>query len=317
MDLNDIRVFTAIAERGSLTRAADALALPVSAVSLRLARLEKQLGLRLIERTTRSMRLTDAGQKYLLHVAPALLEIDAGRAAVGAMAAGPVGRLRLTAPPLMAATLLPPVLADFMQAHPAVQIDLEATGRFVDLIEDGFDLALRVAEPPDSRLVAKRIGATAGRWYAKPSLFDNGKAPRAPAQLVDWPLLVIACNAPLLNWTLRKGELTEEISFRPRLAANDHEIVTQAMLAGLGIANLPSFLGDPLVAAGQVRAVLPLWLGREVPLYLIYPTHKSPLPALRALMLHLEAALAPYFPLRRVLVSAARGSQSRPDPARR
>jgi DNA-binding transcriptional LysR family regulator len=121
----------------------------------------------------------------------------------------------------------------------------------------------------------------------------------------------------LLNWALRKGELTEEISFRPRLAANDHEIVTQAMLAGLGIANLPSFLGDPLVAAGQVRAVLPLWLGREVPLYLIYPTHKSPSPALRALMLHLEAALAPYFPLRRVLVSAARGSQSRPDPARR
>jgi DNA-binding transcriptional LysR family regulator len=299
MDLNDIGVFVSIAERGSLTRAAVALALPVSAVSLRLARLEKQIGLRLIERTTRSMRLTDAGEKYLRHVAPALLEMEAGRAALSAMAAGPAGRLRLTAPPLIAATLLPAALAQFMQAQPLVQIDLDVTGRFVDLVDDGIDLALRVAEPPDSRLVAKRIGATAGRWYAKSDLFKNRKPPRTVARLADWPLLVIASNAPLLNWSLRKGDLTEQISFRPRLAATDHQVVIEALRAALGIAHLPMFAGDPLVASGEVQPVLPQWLGREVPLYMIYPTHKSPSPALRELIRHLESTLAPHFPLRR------------------
>jgi DNA-binding transcriptional LysR family regulator len=299
MDLNDIYVFAKIAEQGSLTRAADLLALPVSAVSLRLARLEKQLGLRLIERTTRSLRLTDAGEKYMRHVAPALLEIEAGRAALNDMAAGPIGRLRLTAPPLMAATILPAVIAQFMQAHPAIQIDLDVTGRFVDLIDDGFDLALRVAEPPDTRLVAKRIGATAARWYASPSLFEERKPPRKPSDLVSWPLLVNASNAPLLNWVMRKGELTAPISFRPHLAANDHQIIIAAMRAGIGIAQLPLFLGDALVASGEAVPVLPLWLGREVPLYMIYATRKSPSPALRALMQHLEVALAPYFPLRR------------------
>jgi DNA-binding transcriptional LysR family regulator len=299
MDLNDVRVFASIAERGSLTRAADALALPVSAVSLRLARLEKHLGLRLIERTTRSMRLTDAGEKYLRHVAPALLEIEAGHAALGAMAAGPVGRLRLTAPPLMAATLLPTLLAQFMSLQPLVQIDLQVTGRFVDLVEEGIDLALRVAEPPDNRLVAKRIGATAARFYAHPGLFNERKPPRTVAQLADWPLLAIASNAPLLNWTLHKGEITEQVSFRPRLAANDHQIVIEAMRAGLGIAHLPMFMGDPLVAAGQAKTVLPQWMGREVPLYMIYPTRKSPSPALRALMDYLSVQLAAHFPLRR------------------
>jgi DNA-binding transcriptional LysR family regulator len=297
MDLNDIGVFVRIAERGSLTRAAQALDLPVSAVSLRLARLEKHLGLRLIERTTRSMRLTDAGEKYLRYTAQALREIEAGHASLREVSTGVAGRLRLTAPPLMAATLLPPLIADFMQQHPQVEIDLDATGRFVDLVEDGVDLALRVAEPPDTRLVAKRVGATAGRFYARPDFFDNKPAPKRPAQIGEWPLLVIASDAAFVQWSLRMGAQTEQIGFRPRLAANEHHIVMAAMHAGLGIAHLPMFLGDPLVAAAQARVVLPKWFGREVPLHLIYPSHKSMSPALRRLIDHLSVGLAPYFPL--------------------
>jgi DNA-binding transcriptional LysR family regulator len=298
MDLNDIEVFVRIAERGSLTRAAESLELPVSAVSLRLARLETRLGLRLIERTTRSMRLTDAGEKYLRYVSQGLRDIEAGHAALRAISSGVVGRIRLTAPPLMAATLLPPLIAAFMQQHPQVEIDLDVSGRFADLIEDGIDLALRVAEPPDSRLVARRVGATAGRFYAIDRLFENKAAPKSPQQLVDWPLLVIASNAQMLNWSLRNGDQTEPLSFRPRLAANDHLIVVAAMRAGLGVAHLPMFLGDPLVAAAEVRVVLPKWIGREVPLYLIYPSHKSMSPALRQLVDHLSSSLAPFFPLR-------------------
>jgi DNA-binding transcriptional LysR family regulator len=142
MDLNDIGVFVRVAERGSLTRAADALDLPVSAVSLRLARLEKHLGVRLIERTTRTMRLTDAGEKYLRHVSAAFREIEAGQATLGAMSTGVVGRIRMTAPPLMAATILPSVMADFLGKYPQVDMDIDVTGRFVDLIEDGIDVAL-------------------------------------------------------------------------------------------------------------------------------------------------------------------------------
>jgi DNA-binding transcriptional LysR family regulator len=298
MDLNDISVFVRVAERGSLTRAAESLALPVSAVSLRLARLERQLGLRLIERTTRSMRLTDAGEKYLRHTAQALRDIEAGHASLREISTGVAGRLRLTAPPLMASTILPPLIAKFMQQHPQVEIDLDATGRFVDLVEDGIDLALRVAEPPDTRLVAKRIGATAGRFYAVAALFENKRAPKQPAQLSEWPLLVIASNAAFLQWPLHRGEQTQQISFRPRLAANDHQVVIAAMQAGLGIAHLPMFLGDAMVAAAQAQVVLPQWHGREVPLYLIYPSHKSMSPALRHLLDFLTLSLSPFFPLR-------------------
>jgi DNA-binding transcriptional LysR family regulator len=297
MDLNDIGVFVRVAERGSLTRAADALDLPVSAVSLRLARLEKQLGVRLVERTTRTMRLTDAGEKYLRHVSAAFREIEAGRAVLDAMSIGVVGRIRMTVPPLMAATILPSVIADFLKKYPQVDIDMDVTGRFVDLIEDGIDLALRVAEPPDTRLVAKRVGATVGRFYAVPSLFKNKVPPMQPSQLADWPLLVIASDAVLLNWSLRNANKNESVSFRPRLAANDHQIILEAMHAGIGIANLPMFLGDPLVQTGKVEAVLPGWTAREVPLYLIYPSHKSVSLALRALLDHLSLSLAHFFPL--------------------
>jgi DNA-binding transcriptional LysR family regulator len=297
MDLNDIGVFVRVAERGSLTRAADALDLPVSAVSLRLARLEKQLGVRLVERTTRTMRLTDAGEKYLRHVSAAFREIEAGKAILSAMSTGVIGRIRMTAPPLMAATILPAVISSFLKKYPQVDIDMNVTGRFVDLIEDGIDLALRVAEPPDTRLVAKRIGATAGRFYALPRLFKNKVRPVRPGQLVDWPLLVIASDAALVNWQLRSASKSENVSFRPRLAANDHQIVLEAMHAGIGIANLPMFLGDPLVKAGKVEAVLPDWTAREVPLYLIYPSHKSVSLALRALLEHLNTSLAQFFPL--------------------
>jgi DNA-binding transcriptional LysR family regulator len=297
MDLNDIGVFVRVAERGSLTRAADALDLPVSAVSLRLARLEKQLGVRLVERTTRTMRLTDAGEKYLRHVSAAFREIEAGKAVLGAMSTGVVGRIRMTAPPLMAATILPAVIADFLKKHPQVDIDIDVTGRFVDLIEDGIDLALRVAEPPDTRLIAKRVGATAGKFYAMSRLFKNKVRPIRPEQLADWPLLVIASDAALVNWQLRSAKKNESVSFHPRLAANDHQIILEAMYAGIGIANLPMFLGDPLAKAGKVEAVLPGWIAREVPLYLIYPSHKSVSLALRALLDHLNLSLAQFFPL--------------------
>jgi DNA-binding transcriptional LysR family regulator len=299
MDLNDIGVFVRVAERGSLTRAADALNLPVSAVSLRLARLEKQLEVRLVERTTRTMRLTDAGEKYLRHVAAAFREIEAGKAVLGAMSHGVVGRIRMTAPPLMAATILPAVIAEFLKKYPQVDIDMDVTGRFVDLIEDGIDLALRVAEPPDTRLIAKRIGATAGRFYASPRLFEHKMRPTRPSELADWPLLAIASDAALLNWLLRSGKKSEAVSFRPRLAATDHQIILEAMHAGIGIANLPMFLGDPLVKAGKAEAVLPDWTAREVPLYLIYPSHKSVSLALRALLDHLSLSLTQFFPLQR------------------
>jgi DNA-binding transcriptional LysR family regulator len=295
MDLNDIGVFVRVAERGSLTRAADALDLPVSAVSLRLARLEKQLGVRLIERTTRTMRLTDAGEKYLRSAA--FREIEAGQATLGAMSTGVVGRIRMTAPPLMAATILPSVMADFLGKYPQVDMDIDVTGRFVDLIEDGIDLALRVAEPPDTRLIAKRIGATAGRFYAVSALFENKARPLQPSQLSDWPMLVIASDSASVNWQLRSASKRENVTFRPRVAANDHSIILQAMHSGIGIANLPMFLGDPLVQAGQVEVVLPDWTTREVPLYAIYPSHKSVSPALRALLDHLSSSLAQFFPL--------------------
>ena len=298
MDLNDINVFIRIAERGSLTKAAEALDLSVSAVSLRLARLEKHLGTRLIERTTRDMHLTDAGEKYFRHVSSAFREIDAGQAVLSSLSTGIAGRIRMTAPPLMSATVLPGLIADFLVKHPQVDIDLDATGRVVDLVGDGIDLALRVAKPPDTRLVAKRIGATAGKFYAAPVLFANRPSPTLPNQLVDWPMLVIASDAVTLNWQLHSTSAKVEVSFRPRLAANNYQVVVAATQSGIGIGNLPMFMGDPLVAEGKLVDVLPDWIARSVSLYLIYPSQKSVSLALRALIDHLSSPLASVFTLK-------------------
>jgi LysR family transcriptional regulator, regulator for bpeEF and oprC len=297
MDLNDIGVFLKISERGSLTKAAAALGLPVSAVSLRLARLEQHLGVRLIERTTRTMRLSNAGEKYLLHISLAFREIEAGSAAIDAMGTGVTGRIRMTAPPLLAATVLPTMISDFMKKHPKVQIDIDVTGKMLDLVEDGIDLAMRVAKPPDSRLIAKRVGATAGRFYANSKMLKTGSPIVHPMHLQEWPLLIIAQDAARVHWSLSNGTKSHSLEFHPRLAANDHQIVIAAMTAGLGIAHLPMFLGDELVKENKIEAVLPRWMGRNVPLYLIYPSHKSVTVVLRALVEHLSAALAPFFPL--------------------
>jgi DNA-binding transcriptional LysR family regulator len=305
MDLNDIGVFLRVAERGSMTKAAAVLGTPVSAVSLRLARLEGHLGLRLVERTTRTLHLTDAGERYLRHISVAFRELEAGNAVLSAMSTGIAGRIRMTAPPLMAATILPAVLADFLAKHPQVDIDLDVTGRFVDLVEDGIDVALRVAEPPDSRLVAKRIGATVGRFYAASRLFKSKNAPVRPEQLLNWPMLLIASDAATATWQLQSAKRTERVTFKPRLAANDHSVILAALQAGLGIAALPMFLGDPLVKTGKIQAVLGDWSAREVPLYLIYPSHKSVSLALRALLDHLVLTLAPFFPIARTTSSSA------------
>ena len=283
-DLNDILVFTRVADLGSFTAAAQRLSLPKSSVSARVARLEARLGARLLERSTRKLRLTSVGARYHEHARRVILELEQAAAAVELFRSQPSGVLRISTSVVMGQVLLRPVLAEFLRLHPAVQVIVDLSNRRVDLLEEGFDLALRAGTLPDSGLVARRLGHAGARLFAAPAYLRRRGLPRHPADLAGHDLLEGSPALSDAGWTLRHdgGERVEQTGARFRLVANDAVVLKAAALEGLGIASLPTFAVQEEMAAGQLRPVLPDWSTRQLDIFAVFPSHKSLSPALRA-----------------------------------
>lgn len=283
-DLNDILVFARVADLGSFTAAARRLELPKSTVSARVARLEERLGMRLIERTTRKLRLTDVGARYHEHARRAILTLEEAAATVASSRSRPVGALRVSTSVVMGQTLLSGVVAEFVGRHPDVQVFIDLTNRRVDLIEEGFDLALRAGSLPDSALVARRIGHAGARLYAAPGYLRRLGSPMRPADLAEHQLLEGNPTPSATSWTLRHDVdgRQERIDARFRLITNDVTTLQTAALAGLGIASLPTFAAHDDCATGRLRPVLADWSTRQLDIHAVYPSHKSLSPAVRA-----------------------------------
>jgi DNA-binding transcriptional LysR family regulator len=214
VDLGEILVFTRVVQGGSFTAASSSLGMPKSTVSRKLSELEERVGARLLQRTTRKLSLTDVGRIYYEHCVRIVAELEEAQLAVTQLQSTPKGLLRLTAP----VTLSPlgPILAEYLRLYPDVQVDLVCTDRNVDLVEERFDLALRMGYTPDSTMISRKLGVVRRYLLAAPELIDRLGAPQEPADLERFPCLVFAPVGS--TWTLASGSKQLDVTVHPRLA---------------------------------------------------------------------------------------------------
>ncbi len=284
-DLNDIAVFTKVVEARSFTGAARELGMPRSTVSRRVAELERRLGARLLQRTTRKLSLTDVGARFYERCAQGLSAIEAAEACVRATHEVPRGKVRVTAP-FSLEPRLGPVLASFLTRHPEVSIEVELTQRLVDLIEDNFDLAIRATgHLPDSSLVARLLASGDAGLFAHHTYLERHGPVTTPAELALHP--TISFGHLTRSWTLFGPDAAPiEAPIAPRLVVNSPSLALATAIAGLGIALLPFDFAERAERAG-LRRVLPEHRGQSANLYLVYPSAKLMSATLRALCEHL------------------------------
>lgn len=276
-DLVSLALFARVVEAGSFTAAARALGLSKSAVSARVARLEDRLGARLLHRTTRRLSLSQAGAALYERAARMVAAAnDAAELAEGT-SREPRGRLRISAPVTLAQMFLGPVLAEFLRAQPSVQIDLDASDRMVDLVAEGFDLAVRIANLRDSSLVARKLATDRLVVVGSPSYLARAGTPRSVADLAQHNCLRYAQVSGSAEWGFRGFERVRQV-VEGNLVVSDGTVLREAAAAGLGLAVLPAFMVAAELASRRLVPVLEELPRREIGIFAVYP-HRRNVPA--------------------------------------
>jgi DNA-binding transcriptional LysR family regulator len=293
MDLNDIVVFTKVVETRSFTGAAELLGLPKSTVSRKLAQLEERLGVRLVQRTTRKLALTEIGQAYYERCARIVADVAAAEQLVTDMQATPRGRVRVTAPIDLSARYLGAICAGFAAANPDVTVELDATDRVVDLIEEGFDVAIRFGELPESTLIARRLCRIEILIVATPGYLARHGTPATIEELDDHERVLFTPNPRVQSWTLVDGDATYEFGRPARFASNNVGAVRGAALAGTGISVLAEFMVSDDLAAGRLVPVLPRWRTRPIDVHAVYPARQNLPPRIALFLDYLARSLDP------------------------
>lgn len=286
-DLNDLAFFAAVVEHGGFSAAGRALGVPKSRLSKRVAQLEERLGVRLLERTTRRFVVTDVGQRFYEHCRTMLEAARAAQDAVDALSAEPRGIVRVSCPVSLAETLLAAMLPDFLTRYPKVEVRLAATDRRVDLINEGFDIAIRVRSriDADSSLVARTFGQSSVLPVASPGLLDELGRPADTADLARLPALSMYEHDGVPVWSLVDDDDVEaSIEMRTRLVCGNFSVLLAAARRGLGVALLPEFVSGPAIARGELEVVLPGWRAPQGVMHFVYSGRRGLLPGVRALV---------------------------------
>ena len=275
-DLNALAVFAKVIEAGNFSEAARRLKMPISTVSRRVAELEDQLGVRLIERSTRNLRLTELGAEVLEHAIRSAELSEAVESIVSNRLADVSGTLRLSAMPSVSDTLLTPLVTAFQASYPEVRVQILVTERMVELIADGIDLAFRLGPLKDSCLVARRILTYRHRLVASPSYLKDREPPRKPQDLLNHRLLTFSYWKPENSWTFvhKDGRDKEALTFQPHLAMNDFAGLAPALVAGAGIGDLPPVVQPSLIDDGRLVEVMPDWRFRTYDLSLVHVANR-------------------------------------------
>lgn len=285
-DLNDLYYFAQVVEAGGFSAAARKLDIPKSRLSRRIALLEERLQMRLLHRTTRKLRLTAAGERYLQYCRDIIDSARAADDAMQQMLAEPAGTVVLSAPVAVAQESLPRVLPEFLSQWPKVNVQVIATNRRIDLIAEGVDLALRVRPrlDTDAEMVVRRLRTTGTLLVASREFLQRHGWPSHPAELADYPALAFSETAGPQRWTLR-GPRDEEVSVsvRPRLWSNDFPVLAAAAVTHQGIGLLPDLSVTHALRTGQLLHVLPQWRSVSGIFHLVYPSRRGMLPAVKAL----------------------------------
>lgn len=284
-DLNDMYLFALVAKQGSFTAAGKAAGLTTSRISRRIAGLEERLGVRLLHRTTRKLALTAVGEMYYQHCQAMVSEAEAAAEVVEQIQVSPRGRVCITCPGLTAQSVLGAIITDFMQRYPEVRVSLIATDRFVDLIDEGVDVAIRfhASAMEDSSLVARVLGESRSYLVSSPGCLDKNGRPAQPDDLLRLTSLGKSRHDAGYTWSLTSAHgQTRVIAYQPLLESDDWLVLKQAVLAGLGVAAMPSSLCKQEIMAGTLEIVLPEWRLPSATLHIIYTSRRGLIPAVRA-----------------------------------
>jgi DNA-binding transcriptional LysR family regulator len=273
-DLNALMIFAKVVDSASFSEAARRMGMPVSTVSRKVAELEDQLGVRLLERSTRRLRLTEAGTEVLEHAQKSVEVSEAVDSVASNQHSEAKGTLWLSAPPSIADSILAPLVTAFQASYPQVRVHILVTDRFVDHIAEGVDLVFRVGPLADSRLIAQKVLRYRHRMVASPRYLENNDIPTKPKDLLDHRLLAFSFWKPQSSWTLFDGDRKETITFQPHLAMNDYSGLATALISGAGIGELPPIVCPEHVTSGALVEVMPQWQFRPVDLSIVYPSNR-------------------------------------------
>lgn len=281
-DLNGLAIFVRVAEAGSFSEAARRLGMPVSTVSRRLAELETQLGVRLLERSTRRLRLTEIGLEVLSRCQRGLEAFEEAQLLISSRHDEVRGRLRLSAPPSLTDSHIAPLCLDFRKAYPAVELSVMITDRRTDLIADGVDVALRVGPQADSALITRPLLRYRHLLVATPGYLSAHGNPQAPDDLRQHSIAAFGGTTGDLRWRLEKGAEKRKLQLRAAIGANDFTLPLKAALRGEAIAEMPAIACLEQLCSGALKEVMRPWRFPSVDLSILHLSRSNMSPVVRA-----------------------------------
>jgi len=282
MDIQDLRIFARVAAVQNLSSVGTELGLTPGTISKRIQALESELRVRLFDRTTRSIRITEEGATFLAYVERILAELESARAAVGEHATRPKGKLKVSAPATFGRFIVAPAISAFMRAYPEIEVQIDLTDRNVNLQEEGYDVAIRTGALTDSLLIAKRLCADRQVVVASPAYLEAHGVPQTPADLAHHNCLVLKNN---WQWSFSRGDEDFSVKVNGRLRSNNGEILLHAALDGHGLLQTSELRVREDLAAGRLVRVLEDYeIASNSAVWAVYPSSKHVLPKLRALL---------------------------------
>ncbi|MGH8146588.1 MAG: LysR substrate-binding domain-containing protein [Rhodanobacteraceae bacterium] len=286
-DLNDFYFFAAVVEHGGFSAASRALNVPKSRLSKRVSQLEDRLGIRLLQRTTRRFVVTEAGERFYRHCQAMLAEARAATEDARSLVGEARGLVRLSCPVSLSQSLLAPLLPQFLKQYPEVQLRVLSSNRRVDVIGEGYDIAIRVRDNLDSdaELVARSFGPKRVLLVASPGFLEKHGTPQTPQALSELPVLSFVEHEGEQTWDLYDSACAKiSVPVRPRLVCGEFPVLIEAAVQGIGIAWVPESSCISELHSGRLRVVLPDWGLPQGILHIVYPSRRGMLPAVRALV---------------------------------
>lgn len=281
-DLESMYLFTKVLEAGSFSTVASKTRMPKATLSRKIKELEDQIGAQLLIRTTRQVRPTDIGREFLQRANTILAAVEDSRVLVNKSSKEPQGLLRITAGVEFGLSVLSPIILRFQEAHPKIDVEVDLSGRFVDLAYEGFDVGIRIGPLEDSSLNCRKIGSFTYGLFASPQFIKSYPPIRNITDLETLPKLAFSRAGQRHEWKLIKGEKFEKLKIEPKLVSNNYWVIEKAAISGAGIAFMPRFLVQESLKAGLLRPVLHDWHSIEIPIYLVFPNQRFISTKLRA-----------------------------------
>lgn len=281
MELSSLQAFVKVVQTGSFTRAANALQTQKAHLSRVVTQLEKELGARLLERTTRSLSLTEIGREFFERAVGILASVEDAQRSVQKAQGEPRGVLKLTCGVEFGMIAVSRWIAAYLERYPQVRVDAEFTGRLVDIVHEGFDLAIRVGPLADSTLTARKLGELHYGLFAAPTYLTRHAEPTHPAELQAHHILSFAGGSHQATWSLTCGNQHERLALQARMKANNVFAVRDAAMAGLGVAQLPLIVAQQAVETGQLCQVLKDWALPTVPVNAVFASARYLTPKVR------------------------------------